>query len=150
MTEPIRPGELDGLADPDALPAPNEVSAPFFASAARGELVFQRCDQGHAFLYPRSVCPSCHSTDLAWESSAGRGEIVTFSVVHRPPWDDLARPVPYVVVVVRLDEGPQLLSTLEDVEPGAVHIGQRVQAAFEQVDEAIGLVRFQARGAADS
>jgi uncharacterized protein len=149
MTEPTGPGELDGLADPDALPAPNEVSAPFFASAARGELVFQRCERGHAFLYPRSVCPSCHSAELAWESSAGRGEIVTFAVVHRPPWDDLARPVPYVVVLVRLDEGPQLLSTLEGVEPAAVHIGQRVQAAFEHVEEDLGLVRFQARDAAD-
>lgn len=150
MTEPTRPGELDGLADLHALPVPNEVSAPFFASAARGELVFQRCKRGHAFLYPRSVCPSCHSGDLAWESSAGRGEIVTFSVVHRPPWNDLSRSVPYCVVLVRLDEGPQLLSTLEGVEPGAVHIGQRVHAAFERVEEDIGLVRFHAGDAANS
>jgi uncharacterized protein len=150
MTEPRRPGELDGLADPGALPVPNEVSAPFFASATRGELVFQRCERGHAFLYPRSVCPSCHSADLTWELSVGRGEIVTFSVVHRPPWNDLSRAVPYIVVLVRLDEGPQLLSTLEGVEPSAVHIGQQVQAAFEHVDEDIGLVRFHARQAAKS
>ncbi|UJA22045.1 DNA-binding protein [Thermoleophilia bacterium SCSIO 60948] len=134
--------QFDELADPEALPVPNAVSAPFFAAAAGGELVFQRCARGHAFLYARSLCPVCHSTDLTWESSAGRGEVVTFSVVHRPPWNDLPRPVPYVVALVRLDEGPQLLSTIEGTEPGEVRIGQAVQAGFERVDEAVGLVRF--------
>jgi uncharacterized protein len=134
--------DLDGLADPETLPSPTAVSAPYFAAAARGELIFQRCDRGHAFLYPRSLCPSCHSSELTWERSAGRGEVVTFAPVHRPPWDDLLRPVPYVVVLVRLAEGPQLLSTLERVDPGDVRIALPVRAVFEQIDEEVGLVRF--------
>ena len=134
--------ELGVLADPSALPRLDEVSAPYFEAAARGELVFQRCEQGHAFLYPRVVCPTCHSRSLSWETSAGTGEIVTFAPIHRPPWDDLPRPSPYVVVLVVLDEGPQLLSTLERIAPDEVRIGMRVQAVFERLDARRGLVRF--------
>lgn len=142
MTELPRITELEGLADPEALPGPTPVSAPYFDAAAHGELIFQRCVRGHAFLYPRSLCPFCHSAELVWERSTGRGEVVTFAPVYRPPWDDLTRPVPYVVALVRLDEGPQLLSTIERTAPAQVHIGLRVKAVFEAVAEDVGLVRF--------
>lgn len=147
MTELPRITELEGLADPETVPAPTPVSAPYFDAAARGELVFQRCAGGHAFLYPRSLCPSCHSGELVWERATGHGEIATFAVIHRPPWNDLTRPVPYVVALVRLDEGPQLLSTIERIDPTQVHIGLRVRAVFEQVAEDVGLVRFVPNGA---
>lgn len=146
MIEVPESDELEGLADPETLPAPTAVSAPYFAAAARGELIFQRCDRGHAFLYPRSLCPSCHSAALTWERSSGRGEVVTFAAVHRPPWNDLTRPVPYIVVLVRLAEGPRLLSTLERVRPGDGRVGLAVRAVFEQIDEDMGLVRFVPAG----
>lgn len=130
------------LHDPDALPVPSAVTAPYFAAAARGELIFRRCERGHAFHYPRSLCPVCHSTQLTWERASGRGEVVSFAAVHRPPWDSLPRSTPYVVVLVVLDEGPQLLSTLERIEPADVRIGMVVEAAFERVSEELGLVRF--------
>jgi uncharacterized OB-fold protein len=133
---------VKGLADPAALPHPDAVSSPYFEAAAQGRLLFQRCAAGHAFLYPRALCPFCHERRLRWERSAGLGEVVSFVVVHRAPWDDLPRPLPYAVVLVRLDEGPQLLSTLEEVAHTRVRIGMRVRAAFERVDERVGLVRF--------
>lgn len=78
---------LDGLHDPEALPPLTDVNRPYFAAAARGVLVFQRCANGHPFLYPRLVCPVCHDGELAWETAAGTGEIVSFAPVYRPPWD---------------------------------------------------------------
>lgn len=147
MTEPAMvPGQVDGLAEPDVLPSPTPVSAPYYAAAARGELVFQRCGNGHPFLYPRSLCPVCHSTQLTWEPSSGRGAIVTFAPVNRPPWNEIERATPYVVVLVRLDEGPQLMSTLENADPSDVRIGQAVRAVFEPVDEDVALVRFVPAG----
>lgn len=134
---------LEGLHDPKTLPEVSETSAPYFAAAARGELCHQRCDAcAHAFLYPRALCPACHGNQLSWEVSAGRGEVVSCAPVHRPPWNEFARPVPYTIVLVRLDEGPQLLSTLEHIDPADVAIGARVQAAYERVRDDLGLVRF--------
>lgn len=140
--------ELTGLADPDALPEPTAVSAPFWAAAARGELHIQRCAQGHPVFYPRLLCPACGSTELEWERACGEGEVVTYAPVHRPPWDGLPRPRPYVVALVRLREGPQILSTLEQVEPGEARIGMPVRAAFEHVREDLGMVRFVPAGEA--
>jgi uncharacterized protein len=141
---------LDGLCDPAALPRPNAVSAPYFRAAARGELIFQRCAAGHPFLYPRSLCPVCHSVELEWERAAGTGEVVTFAPVHRPPWNDLPRPLPYVIALVRLDEGPQLLGTLEDIEASQASVGLRVAAAFERAAAEIGLVRWVPAEAVDA
>lgn len=133
---------LVGLYDPDVLPVLDEVNRPYFAAAARGELIFQRCAAGHAFLYPRIVCPVCHSDQLSWQTAAGTGEVVSFAPVHRPPWDSFGRARPYLVVLVRLDEGPQMMSSLEGMPVDQVRIGQRVQAAFEPVSDEIALVRF--------
>lgn len=131
------------LADPDTLPTVTDVSAPFFAAAALGELRHQRCDRcALAFLYPRARCPGCHTDTLSWERSAGRGWVVSFAPVHRVPWNEFPRPVPYTVVLVRLDEGPQLMSTLEGVDPSDVEIGMAVRAVFERVRDDLGLVRF--------
>jgi uncharacterized OB-fold protein len=133
---------LQGLADERVLPRPAGVSAPFFAAAARGELTFQRCAAGHPFLYPRLACPVCGSRELGWEAAGGRGEIISFAAVHRPAWNDLERPAPVVLIIVRLDEGPRMLSTLERASRGQARIGLPVQAAFERIREGLGLVRF--------
>lgn len=134
--------ELTGLHDPEALPTLDEVNRPYFAAATRGELIFLRCGNGHPFLYPRLVCPVCHSDQLTWEQAAGTGEVVSYAPVFRPPWDTLNRPRPYLVVLVKLDEGPQLMATLEGQPVEEARIGQRVRAAFEPVSDEIALVRF--------
>jgi uncharacterized OB-fold protein len=133
---------LDGLADQRVLPEPDGVSAPFFAAATRGELTFQRCAAGHPFLYPRPACPVCGSRELGWERAGGGGEIISFAAVHRPAWNDLERPAPVVLIVVRLEEGPRMLSTLEKASAEQARIGLPVQAAFERIREGLGLVRF--------
>lgn len=135
--------QLSELHDPEALPVLDEVNRPYFAAAVRGELVFQRCSAGHPFLYPRLVCPVCHDDRLVWEQAAGTGEVVSFAPVHRPPWNSFGRPRPYLVVLVRLDEGPRLMATLEDVAVDDARIGQRVRAVFEPVSDDIALVRFR-------
>ncbi|MFZ2176695.1 MAG: zinc ribbon domain-containing protein [Rhodococcus sp. (in: high G+C Gram-positive bacteria)] len=133
---------LTGLADPAVLPRVDEVNRGHFEAAAEGRLAVRRCTScGALFHYPRPYCPHCHSDALVWENLSGRGTVLVAAPVHRPPWDDLPRSVPYTVVIVRLDEGPQLLSTVEQLEPADVVPGLPVQAAFERVG-ALGLVRF--------
>ena len=46
---------LDGLHDHRRC-RHDRCRRPYFAAAARG-IVFQRCANGHPFLYPRLVCP---------------------------------------------------------------------------------------------
>lgn len=135
--------KLDGLADPLALPTVTDVNRPFFSAAAEGRLVLPRCVTcGTVFFYPRLACPECLSAEIEWTEASGRGTVVVATPIHRPPWNDLARPVPYVLVIVQLHEGPRMMSTVEGVDPAAVQAGMAVQACFERVSDEIGLVRF--------
>ena len=63
--------------------APAALDLHFFESAARGELLFQRCPAcGHAQFYPRALCTACGG-DPAWATASGRGVVHTFTIVRQ-------------------------------------------------------------------
>jgi uncharacterized OB-fold protein len=121
-------------AQPSGLPAPapSALSAPFWQATADGELRLQRCEGCHAFRFPPKVlCPVCLGDGVAWVGVAGSATVVTHTVVHQPASAAFAGRVPYTIAVVRLDEGPRMLTNIVDCEPGAVHPGMRVRVGFE-------------------
>jgi uncharacterized OB-fold protein len=42
---------------------------------------------------------------------------------------------PYVLAVVRLDEGPHMLTNIVGCAPDAVHVDMRVSVRFERLDD---------------
>jgi uncharacterized protein len=109
-----------------AYPQPREDidNAAFLAGWRRGELVIQRCrDCGTAFFYPRPLCPHCWSAELADETSAGRGTIVSYAAIERPNDPAFNGETPILLAEVRLSEGASLLARIvgcrrEDVSSG--------------------------------
>jgi uncharacterized OB-fold protein len=102
-------------------------SAPFFEACARGQLIVQGCAAcGHRQFYPRRWCLECDSTDLGWVPASGDGELLTYSVVRRAPSAAHQHRVPYVIGIVRLPEGPQIMASIIDVEIGALIPGMAV------------------------
>jgi uncharacterized OB-fold protein len=139
----------DGPA-PRPLPMPSELTAGFWAAAARGELVVQRCG-GCALLrhYPQPMCPACHSTDWTWTPLSGRGVVYTFTVTHQafhPAW---AGCVPYAVATIELEEGVRMVADLPAEDTDDVAIGLPVEVLFDGVATADGgrftLPRFRLR-----
>lgn len=116
----------------------NEISEPqpyaaYQALLAQGQIAFQRCRAcAEAIFYPRTLCPHCGATDLAWESSAGRGTVYSTTTV--PVRDGAA----YAVCLVDLDEGFRMMSTVVDVPADDVRIGQQVVGRIDQVPGAEG------------
>lgn len=96
-------------------PAPiaTALSRHFWRGLADGQLMLQRCgDCGRWVFYPREICPHCWSPNLAWLRASGQGRLATWSVIHRaghPGWQPAT---PYVVGIVRLAEGPAMLSLI--------------------------------------
>jgi uncharacterized OB-fold protein len=87
-----------------------------------------RCgDCGRFHFYPKPVCPHCQGPNLAWAEASGRGEVYSHSTVHRAPSPAFKDDVPYVIAIVKTDEGPHLLSRVTGVAPDAVRIGMRVK-----------------------
>lgn len=129
-------------AAPRPLPRPTSLSRPFWDGCREGRLLVQRCaDCGRCFFIPSAFCPHCLSTDHAWVESAGRGHVVTCTVVWRPPTP--AFEPPYVVAVVRLEEGYEMFTNIVDAEPDADLIGTAVQVLFVPQDDEITLPFFE-------
>jgi uncharacterized OB-fold protein len=112
-----------------AAPFPTVLSKPYWDGCARSELSFQRCeDCGGATHTPAVVCAHCTSTALRWEVSSGRGTVYSWTTVWRPVTP--AFTAPYVVVIVDVEEGWQVLANLIDCEHDAVHVGLPVTVTF--------------------
>jgi hypothetical protein len=86
----------------------------------RRELAYQLDDRGRPVFRPR-VGPS------EWRVSAGRGTVYAATVVHRREETD-------TIVLVDLDEGFRMMSTVVGVAPEEVAIGARVVLAWREGD----------------
>jgi len=102
-----------------------------------------RCsDCGKFHFYPRPACPHCAGVRLVWAEASGRGAVYSHSTVHRAPSPAFKDEVPYVVAIVKSDEGPHLLSRIVGTDPGRVRIGMRVRAKM-QIHGEIALPVFE-------
>lgn len=91
-----------------------------------------RCgDCGTFHFYPKPVCPKCGGAKLDWAAASGGGCVYSFSVVHRAPSAAFKEQLPYVIAIVKTDEGPHLLSRVEGIAPEAVAIGLRLRARMQ-------------------
>jgi uncharacterized OB-fold protein len=105
-------------ADPNAgfpVPVPDADTQPFWDGAARRELVVQRCARCAAWLWqPRPLCSHCHAPDPVWTRVAGDGRVASWTVIRPPVLPAWADRVPFVVLLVELDEGVRMLGYLVD------------------------------------
>jgi uncharacterized OB-fold protein len=125
------------------VPAITPEMRPFFEAAKRHELWVQRCAACGARRFPaRAICTECLSTRAEWEQVSGRGEVFSFNVMHQVYHPGFATEVPYAVVLVKLAEGPKMVSNLVGVPPHEVRIGMPVQAVFEDITDEVTIPKF--------
>ena len=90
------------------------------------------------------VCTDCGSDALARKRASGRGEVYSFSEVHRAPGPAFAKGTPYVVGLVRLEEGVHLFTRFVD---GPVEIGTKVRVDFRKLELGNLMPIFRVEGA---
>ena len=84
-------------------------------------LVAQRCAAcGARFFDRRNACSACGRTEFAAERVADAGHVVSFTAVHRATPDVR---VPYVSVLVALDDGKHVKANLLGAEDAVERIG---------------------------
>jgi len=131
---------------PKPLPAIDDLTRPFWQAAARHQLVVQRCQECHYFNHPpRPLCDACLSQRLDFAPVSGRGTVYSYTVMHQPNIAGFEKEVPYINVLVELDEQPQLfmVSYLPISEREKLRIGGRVEVTFEKIDDEITLPQFR-------
>src|SRR5271157_3131674 len=111
---------------------------------ARYNLIGNECKNcGTAYFPPRIICPKCgRESRMEERKFAGDGEVYSYTKIRVPP-DTFKEEAPYVVGVVRLDEGPMVEGHI--LETGQeIKIGTRVKAAFRRmyVDGDEGLIYY--------
>jgi hypothetical protein len=89
-------------------PLADRDSAPWWTALAEHRLLLQRCLRCNSHrAVPRAVCNACGSFDWDWSEASGRGTVASWTVSHRSFQPD--RSAPYVVTLVRLAEGADLM-----------------------------------------
>jgi hypothetical protein len=68
----------------------------------------------------------------------------SFSVVHRAPGPAFKQDTPYAVLLVELEEGPQMISSFVGADPSVVIFDMAVELVCEPVDGDMSLPRFRA------
>ncbi len=90
-------------------------------------LLAQQCRScGARFFDRRNACARCGRNDFREIPVDGRGELKSFTIVHRAA---PGIPVPFVSVIVRADDGTWVRSNVVgcDPTPEAVNLGMRVR-----------------------
>lgn len=135
-------------AQPYAKPLPSldDSNRPFWDAAREGRLVLQACGACGHVRYPIShVCPVCLDERFDWKTMSGRGTVHSTIVFHQVYNPAFAQDVPYNVSLVKLEEGPRMISNVVGVPPSAVKVGDAVQVCFDRVTEEIAIPRFTPR-----
>jgi 3-oxo-4,17-pregnadiene-20-carboxyl-CoA hydratase alpha subunit len=133
---------------PDTMPSPlaDAITLPWWKAAAEHRLVVQRCTAcGHTRLPPAPLCPECRASDAAWQEVSGRGEVYTYTVVHRPI--AAGQPLPTVIAVIALEGagGVRMISNLVGVDAARVAIGMPVEVVWEDMSADLAIPRFRPR-----
>ena len=108
------------------------LTAPYFAGAARGELLITHCGACDEYVwYPQAKCPHCEGP-LTWRPVSGRGTLFSWATVRRPFLPAFADAVPFVTALVAIDEDPavRVVTYLVDAEPEALVADEPVQFTF--------------------
>lgn len=117
------------------LPRATAETRPFWEGCARGIVRFQCCaDCATVQRIPRSFCQACQSGALVWRDSAGIGRVLSHTTVHRAPTPAFRDEVPYLIVLVDMDEGFRLMVNLAAGADAPIGIGSRVRIGFRDVE----------------
>ena len=128
------------------VPAPDDVTRPFWEACRRQELRMQRCSDCSRFRFtPRPMCPACQSMECEWIPVSGRGTVYSRVVCHPPVLPAFAERAPYAVVLVELEEDSRLrmLGNVLGCAPEDVHIGMPVEVTFERLTDDVTLPQWR-------
>lgn len=126
------------------LPSPDEDTRLYWEGLKEGKLLLQHCRRcGNVQFYQQSICRSCNSEELTHRAATGRGTVFSYSVIHRSPGPAFKQDVPYAVLLVQLEEGPKMISSLIGADPMSVYFDMPVELVCERVSDEVVLPRFR-------
>ncbi len=113
-----------------------EPTRPFWAGAARHNLVIPRCDGcGRLRWYPQAECRYCGAGPMQWVPVSGRATLFSWVVVIHPFLPQFAAKVPFVSALVALDEdrSVRLATEIVDATPDQLAFEMPLEVTFRPI-----------------
>lgn len=106
----------------------------------------QRCTACQKLRHPpRPMCDGCGSPDFDSIDASGRATVHTFTVIHYPQFPGYEYPI--ISIIVDLEEGERMASTLVECKSEEVSIGMAVEAVIHEDEDGFKIPFFRpARG----
>ena len=128
---------MKDIAEGQHVDPPRRIVAPedqrFWAAIDAGELQIARCECGKHYARAQA-CLACGAKagTMAWVPASGAATLVSFVEFDKAYHPYFESRLPYVVAVVALAEGPELVTNLvgvssDELAAGTVSIGTPVQ-----------------------
>jgi uncharacterized OB-fold protein len=112
-----------------------EVSRHWRLRQQRYALVGEVCPHCQVKIFPpRDICPDCGQEARTQYQFSGRGEVFSYTTVMDPPAGHEEN-APYMVALVRLEEGPMVTAQLTDLGDQPVEIGMPVEMVTRKLRE---------------
>jgi len=90
----------------------NKINETHWNGLKQGKLMFQSCSCGNRWLPPRHNCPACLGEDWQWETARGGAKVLSWVVFHVAYHPEFQEKLPYNVAIVKLEEGPQMITNI--------------------------------------
>jgi uncharacterized protein len=135
------------LPDDWTLPQPSDLTRDWFTSAS---LAVQTCSSCGTHQHPpEEICHQCGSMSFTTTEMTPTGTVYSYTVAHYPVHKALADAVPYAVVLISLDDAPEIrvVGNMVGTDHDQVRIGMAVSAVWEErtvEDETIQLLFWTA------
>lgn len=121
------------------------LDAPFWDACRDGRFLVHRCNVCGKSYWPASRCVVHGAQDMRWVPASGRGELYSYTVLHHAYTPAMKDKVPYVVAVVKLEEGPFFHGNLVDCPLDDVRIGMPLQATMVPHESGLVVPMFRRR-----
>ncbi len=131
-TAQTSPSSNTGYRKP--LPVIDPWNKAFWDATQDALLMAQEDASGKVWFPPSPISPFNPSMGWCWKALSGEGVVVSWVVFHQNYFAGFKETLPYVVALVRLNEGPLLYTNLVDLQDAKVSIGMTVSVRFQQMD----------------
>ncbi|EZQ06920.1 MULTISPECIES: Zn-ribbon domain-containing OB-fold protein [Acidianus] len=106
-------------------------------------LIGGKCNCGNVIFPYSPVCNKCGSTSVSKIKLSGKGILLQYTVTyqHRPGFE---KTQPTYVGLIKLQEGPEIIAPLTDVDEGELKEGDKVEAVIRRIksDSNNGLIVY--------
>lgn len=119
--------------------------APYWEGTRNKELRVPKCNNcGNLRWPPRPMCPICHSFEVNWISTSGKGHLFSWTVVWHTTLSGYQGEIPYVVALIELDDAPaRLIGHIINYPIEELKMGLPLKVVFKKITDDIVLPEWE-------